>query len=95
MRLNNMRVYSLSNKREPENDSRNLFALRCDLHSLLFDRAKWVVVPKDGRMVIHFISQSYEAAAVYHNQTFDTAQLSHEFLFARLHGRLSNKQSRS
>lgn len=27
--------------------------------------------------------QSYEAAALYHNQTFDTTQLSHEFLFAR------------
>jgi hypothetical protein len=83
MRLNNMRVYCLSNKKEPENDSRNLFALRLDLHSLLFDKAKWVVVPKGGQMVVHFISQSHEAAALYHNQTFDTAQLSHEFLFAR------------
>ena len=78
-----MEVYSLSNKKEPENDSRNLFALRLDLHSLLFDQAKWVVVPKGGQMVVYFISQSYEAAALYHNQTFDTAQLSHEFLFAR------------
>lgn len=83
MQLNNMKVYSLSNKKEPENDSRNLFALRWDLRSLLFDQAKWVVVPKGGQMVVHFISQSYEAAALYHNQTFDTAQLSHEFLFAR------------
>ena len=78
-----MEVYSLSNKKEPENDSRNLFALRLDLHSLLFDQAKWVVVPKGGQMVVYFISQSYEAAALYHNQTFDTARLSHEFLFAR------------
>ncbi|KAF8813406.1 hypothetical protein BYT27DRAFT_7180892 [Phlegmacium glaucopus] len=83
MRLNNMDLYSLSNKKEPENDSRNLFALRSDLHSLLFDQAKWVVVPKGGQMVVHFIDRSYEAAALYHNQTFDTAQLSHEFLFAR------------
>ncbi|KAK2467350.1 hypothetical protein APHAL10511_000585 [Amanita phalloides] len=82
MRLNNMRVYSLSEQKE-ENDSRNLFALRWDLYSLLFDQAKWVVVPKGGQMVIHFISQSYEAAALYHNQTFNTAQLSHEFLFSR------------
>jgi HNH endonuclease len=83
MRLNNMKVYSLSNKKEPENDCRNLFTLCWDLHSLLFDQAKWVVMPKGGQMVVHFISQSYEAAALYHNQTFDTAQLSHEFLFAR------------
>jgi hypothetical protein len=62
---------------------RNLFALRRDLHSLLFDQAKWVVVPKGGQMVVHFISQSYEAAALYHNKTFNTAQLSHEFLFSR------------
>ena len=82
MRLNNMRVYSLSEQKE-ENDSRNLFALRRDLHSLLFDQAKWVVVPKGGQMVVHFISQSYEAAALFHNQTFKTAQLSHEFLFSR------------
>ncbi|KAF8333266.1 hypothetical protein F5887DRAFT_1260808 [Amanita rubescens] len=74
MRLNNMRVYSLSDWKE-ENDSRNLFALRWDLQSLLFDQAKWVVV--------HFISRSYEAAALYRNQTFNTAQLSHEFLFSR------------
>jgi len=80
---NNMDVYSSSNKKHPENDSRNLFALRRDLHSMLFDQAKWVVVPKGGQMVVHFIDQSFEAAALYHNQTFDTSQLSHEFLFAR------------
>jgi len=34
-------------------------------------------------MVVHFINQSFEAAALYHNRTFDTSQLSHEFLFAR------------
>lgn len=83
MQHNDMDVYSLSNKKQSENDPRNLFALRWDLHPLLFDQAKWVVVPKGGQMVIHFISQSYEAAPLYHNQRFDTAQLSHEFLFAR------------
>ncbi|KAF8347908.1 hypothetical protein F5887DRAFT_1280974 [Amanita rubescens] len=57
-----------------ENDPMNLFALRWDLRTLL-DQGKWVVV--------HFISQSYEAAALYHNQAFDTTQLSYEFLFAR------------
>ena len=80
---NNMDVYSLSNKKHPENDSRNLFALRWDLYSMLFDQAKWVVVPKGGQMVVHFINQSFEAAALYHNRTFDTSHLSHEFLFAR------------
>ena len=81
MRLNNIWVYSLSEQKE-ENDSRNLFTLHLDLHSLLFDQEKWVVIPKGGQMVIHFIGQSYEAAALYHNQTFNTTQLSHEFLFS-------------
>lgn len=35
----------------------------------------------------HFINQSYEAAALraalYHNKTFNTTNLSHEFLYAR------------
>lgn len=78
-----MNVYSLWNKKQSENDTRNLFALRWDLHASPPDQAKWVVVPKGGQMVVHFISQSYEAAALYHNQAFDTIQLSHEFLFAR------------
>jgi hypothetical protein len=82
MRVNDMRLYSLSDHQE-ENDSRNLFALRWDLHSSLFDQAKWVVVPKGGQMVVHFIGRSYEAAALYHNKPFNTAQLSHEFLFSR------------
>lgn len=78
-----MQIYSLSNQKEPANDSRNIFALRWDLLSSLFDKEKWVVVPKDGQMVVHFIDQSYETAALYHNKMFDTAHSSHEFLFAR------------
>ena len=80
---NNMDIYSLLNKKHPKNDSRNLFALRRDFHSMIFDQAKWVVVPKGGQMVVHLINQSFEAATLYHNRTFDTSQLSHEFLFAR------------
>jgi len=83
MEDNNMQLYTLSNKKEPENDPRNLFALRWDLHSLLFDQAKWVVVPMGGEMVVHFIDQSYEAAALYHNKKFNTTNLAHEFLYAR------------
>ena len=78
-----MNVYSSSNKKVSENDSRDLFALRRDLHALLFDHGKWVVALKGDQIVVRFINQSYEAAALYHNQMFDTTQLSHEFLFAR------------
>jgi hypothetical protein len=83
MRINEMNVFVSWNRRQPEHDPRNLFALRQDLHALLFDYAKWVVVPMGGQMVVHFIDQSHEAAAHYHNRRFDTAKLSHEFLFAR------------
>ena len=82
MQDNTMHVYTF-NKLEPENDYKNLFALRWDLHSMLFDHAKWVVVPKGGEMVVHFIGQSFEAAALYHNKPFNTANLAHEFLYAR------------
>jgi hypothetical protein len=34
-------------------------------------------------MVIHFIGPSRESAALYHNNPFDSSNLSHEFLFAR------------
>jgi hypothetical protein len=63
-------------------DSRNLFALRKDVHSCQFEFGNFVIVPIDGRMVTHFINKSHESAAHYHNNHFDT-NLSHEFLFAR------------
>ena len=42
-----------------------------------------MLVPLDGRMVIHFIGQSCDSAALYHDKPFDSSNLSHEFLFAR------------
>jgi hypothetical protein len=63
-------------------DSRNLFALRWDICTYQFDSGNLVVVPIDGRMVTHFIGQSHESAALYHNKPFDSSNLSHEFLFA-------------
>ena len=81
MQDNMMNVYTF-NKREPENNSKNLFALRCDLRSI-FDCAKWIIVPKGGKMVVHFIDQSFEVAALYHNKPFNTVNLAHEFLYAR------------
>jgi hypothetical protein len=64
-------------------DSRNLFALRRDIHTFQFDSGNLVVVPINGRMVTHFIGPSRESAALYHNSPFDSSNLSHEFLFAR------------
>jgi hypothetical protein len=63
MKLNEMSIYAISNVTASENDRRNLFALRCDLHALSFDQAKWVIVPKGGQMVIHFFRQSHDTMA--------------------------------
>jgi hypothetical protein len=38
-------------------DPRNLFALRCDLHSCLFDQAQFFfIVPKSPNLIVHFRS---------------------------------------
>jgi len=84
MRTNGMDIYAA----EPDEafldmDSRNLFALRWDIHTSQFNSGNLVVVPIDGRMVVHFIGRSRESAALYHNKPFDSSNLSHEFLFAR------------
>jgi hypothetical protein len=84
MRTNSMDIYAA----EPDEgfldmDSRNLFALRWDIHTFQFESGNLVIVPIDGRMVVHFIGRSRESAALYHNKPFDSSNLSHEFLFAR------------
>ena len=84
MRANGMVVYAaITSEVLLHADSRNLFALRWDIHTSQFDSGNLVVVPIDGRMVTHFIGQSRESAAIYHNKPFDSSNLSHEFLFAR------------
>jgi hypothetical protein len=84
MQTNGMEVYAaIVNETLVLRDSRNLFALRCDIHTFQFDSGNLVIVPVDGRMVTHFIDTSRESAALYHNNRFDSSNLSHEFLFAR------------
>jgi hypothetical protein len=84
MQANGMVVYAaMANEVLLHADSRNLFALRRDIHTFQFDSGNLVVVPIDGRMVTHSIGQSRESAALYHNKPFDSSNLSHEFLFTR------------
>jgi hypothetical protein len=79
-----MVVYAaVANESFIHRDSRNLFALRRDIHTFQFDSGNLVIVPINGRMVAHFIGASRESAALYHNKPFDSSHLSHEFLFAR------------
>ena len=66
------------------NGSSNLFALRWDLHLGLFDQATFVIVPKLGKLVVHFLRHTHQSAQLYHNVQFDHKdKLSHEALYAR------------
>jgi hypothetical protein len=80
---NGMDIYLLGP--EPlHNDSRNLFALRCDLRLAQFDQARFVIVPKSGQLVVHFLQLTDQSAQHYHNVQFDHKDsLSHELLYAR------------
>ena len=80
---NAMEVY-LDGDKPLGNDSRNLFALRYDLQLSQFDQAQFVIVPKFGTFVVHFLRRSQESAHRYHNTKFDHKRvLSHELLYAR------------
>ena len=72
-------------ERLPKNQhSQNLFTLRYDLHFGQFDRQTFVMVPKYGQFVVHFIQSSEESANIFHNTAFDHEDtLSHELLYAR------------
>jgi hypothetical protein len=65
-------------------DSRNLFALRWDLRLGQFDQGQFVIVPKSGQLVVHFLRHTDQSAQQYHNVRFDHKDtLSHELLYAR------------
>ena len=65
-------------------EPRNLFALRWDLRLGQFDEAQFVIVPKFGALVVHFLRPSDENAQCYHNVEFDHQNnLSHELIYAR------------
>lgn len=83
MQSQNMELYTASPAAAfMDRDPRNIFALRWDI-SFQFDSGNLVIVPMAGRMVVHFIGKSHESANLYHNQPFNTSNLSHEFLYAR------------
>jgi hypothetical protein len=67
------------------NHPTNLLALRVDLRTPQFDRCAFVLVPKSGQVVIHFIriSGSNPYAAKYHNHVISTTYLAPEFVYAR------------
>ena len=80
-----MHVYLNNDSPPPFADkSRNLCTLRYDLSVGLFDQAKFVIVPKNGQLVVHFLTPTNETVQYYHNVAFNHKNtLSHEALYAR------------
>jgi len=79
-----MGVYLYDVLHSLNSDRRNLFALRGDLHLSQFDQARFVIAPKFGQLVIHFLHPTHESAQRYHNVQFDhNKTLSHELVYAR------------
>ncbi|KIM49610.1 hypothetical protein M413DRAFT_407799 [Hebeloma cylindrosporum] len=67
-----------------EDDRRNLFTLRWDLHEAQFDCGTFVIVPKNGQLVVHFLQNTIENAQRYHNVTFDHKDaVANQLLYAR------------
>jgi hypothetical protein len=85
LRQNDMDVYLIGGSSDVLSDSpRNLFALRWDLRLGQFDQAGFVIVPKLGQLVVHFLQPAYQSAEHYHNVQFNhNNTLSHEVLYAR------------
>ena len=72
-------------------DPGNLFALRWDLHLGQFDQGRFVIVPKSGQLVVHFLQPTNQSAQRYHNVQFNHKNsLSHELLYARFAWALMN-----
>jgi hypothetical protein len=79
-----MDVYLPAEQFSLGDNPRNLFALRWDLHLGQFDQAGFVIVPKSGQLVVHFLHSTHQSAQQYHNVQFDHKNaLSHELLYAR------------
>ncbi|KAL8918610.1 MAG: hypothetical protein Q9208_007254 [Pyrenodesmia sp. 3 TL-2023] len=61
----------------------NLMLLRADLHKILDDK-KFVIVPKQGRLVSHFLIPAYKYVYMHHNSEIQTTGVAIDFFFARL-----------
>ena len=64
--------------------SLNLFCLRYDLHYGQFNQGNFVIIPKLGKLVVHFLRRGRESPCNYHNVVFDhKGTLSYHALYAR------------
>lgn len=64
-------------------DISNAIALRSDIHRA-FDDGKFVIVPKEGKWLVHFLGQTNTLGRDFHNTAIELDQgISVAFLFAR------------
>ncbi|KAI4117558.1 MAG: hypothetical protein LQ345_002237 [Seirophora villosa] len=61
----------------------NLMLMRADLHKILDDK-KFVIVPKRGRLVSHFLVPADKYVYMHHNSEVKPTGVAVDFLFARL-----------
>lgn len=64
-------------------DIRNCWLLRADIHRVFDDRT-FVLVPKAGTIVNHFLVQTSVLGKLFHNRQPGQLSVAPEFLFARL-----------
>ena len=63
-------------------DLGNLVLLRPDIHRIL-DKAKFVFVPKGGKLVVNLLYTTKELYTLYHNRELLVCKSAKEFIFAR------------
>ena len=78
-----MGQYNRSNSTSDSTDPNNLFLLREDLHSA-FDNKAFILVPKQGRQVLHFIAYLPPVTDIFHNRVIGCVHVSMEMAYARL-----------
>ncbi|KAL9009821.1 MAG: hypothetical protein Q9173_005184 [Seirophora scorigena] len=61
----------------------NLMLMRADLHKILDDK-KFVIVPKQGRLVSHFLVPADKYVYMHHNSEIQPTGVAVDFFFARL-----------
>jgi hypothetical protein len=83
--------YYFGHARPLHKSPQNLFCLRYDLYYGQIDQAHFAILPKCGKLVLHFLRDSAEYANHYHNVIFDpNNKISHEALYARFAWALMN-----
>ena len=72
------RSYAISDTTDPN----NLILLREDIHSA-FDNKSFILVPKEGKLVVHFLRYLPPVTDIFHNREIGEMDVSKEMAYAR------------